>query len=238
MKTEGWITVSRDSYDYQIWLISQEVTELMSDRLGVDLSYEGQNLPAVLMLNFLEDPLWMELDAEYGTEQTKRTLATLKRARKLFARARAEVRNCPETAVEWWNNAAGQVRLLPRPTSHFIGESERFGAEGLEAMVEKLCDLYEGYIEHKPTRGKDRARRTALVLRAVFEVHTDIKPGKSSKYGAPSGAFSKLLDELFPLLGIKANFLTYTRYACELPDDDHTLCEVKKVLAGGPVKLT
>ena len=51
MNTDGWITVSRNSYFYQVWLISQDATELMSDRLGVDLSYEGQNLPAVLMLN-------------------------------------------------------------------------------------------------------------------------------------------------------------------------------------------
>ncbi len=238
MNTDGWVTVRRDSFDYHIWLISQKATEVMSDRLGVDLSYEGQNLAAALMLNYLEDPLWMELDAEYGTRQTERTLATLKRARKLFARARAEVRNCPETAVEWWNNAAGQVRRLPRPTSLLINQSERLGAEGLEAMVEKLCDLYEIYVEHKPLRGKDRARRTALVLRAVFEVHTDIKPGKSSKHGAPSGTFAKLLDELFPILGIKANFLTYTRYACELPNDHPTLVEVKNVLQDGPVKLT
>jgi hypothetical protein len=105
----------------------------------------------------------------------------------------------------------------------------------LEQVLHYLCMYHEGCIEEEKAagRGKVRAYRTAVALRAIFGVYADLEAKSGDWFSEPSGPFCTCLHGIYEIAKIDATFRYYATKAKDVPDDDEGLVWLKGQLLQG-----
>lgn len=132
--------------------------------------------------------------------------------------------------------AISYLSELPRPASMYVNKALRIGDVSLlPEVLDELCELYEAYAaEQGYESGNTRAYRTALVLRAVFETHSNFKVTAKNIDNVPNNEFCECLKDLFAVAGLDSKFYHFARRACNCPPTDAEFLEVKRLIETSP----
>ena len=212
------------------------VTETLSRHLEIEFEGSGQLVPAVLLFNpFVADHVfWIGSDTEYGKSRADDALGRLRRFERWLSKA--EFKDLPDgkqrKIIEGVTRLSGPLYFL------IVDEVRSLKTIRLRSAIRYLIEHLEACLAAQSGQGgKFRAFRTALALRAIFEVHSDLAITDGEKYGAPAGPFCKCLEEVFRLGRIEGGFRHYTRRAKEVSSDDPLLLGFIEELREAPFRV-
>jgi len=219
---------------YEPFLVT--VTETLSRHLEREFEGSGQFVPAVLLFNPLvaDHVFWIGSDAEYGKSRADDALARLVRFERWLSKT--DLQDLPQgkqrKVIEGVTRLSGPLYLL------IVDEVRSLETIRLRSAIRFLAEHFEASLAAQNGKGgKFRAFRTAVALRAIFEVHSDHAITEGDKYGAPTGSFCKCLEEVFGLGRIRGGFRHYTRKAKEVPPDDPLLLGFIEELLEAPFRV-
>ncbi len=220
------------NYDYLMYRARYEVTHCLERWLKVPLDYGQTFLPAAMMLNSYEGPVWMHSDQKQEIGDIRKVVKQAHTARKLakkavkFEHAKKQREADVELAC-----ALNLMKDLPPPVSLWIENSTcRTSSEWAE-LFDHIHSLFSEYIyERGGDSGHLRARTVAIVVRAAFEVHSEEGITLGITEQVPEGDYGKCVQEVFSWAGVPVNFYRYAREARNLTVDDPLLLKYVKVL--------
>ncbi|MEL6376179.1 MAG: hypothetical protein AAFQ04_03140 [Pseudomonadota bacterium] len=234
------LTIDRQSIlnfmsQYEPFLSS--VTDVLSKHL--DRQFEGSHeyVPATLLFNpFVADHVfWIGSSKEYGSRKADDALLRLKRFDRWLSNGRFE-----KMKKKKRKQIFDAVLLLSGPLYYLVLEAVRSAdpAQIRSAINFLIKHQEQCLVAQAGQGGKYRAFRTAVALRAIFEVYSDVPITDGEKYGAPSGVFCKCLEELFNIGRIEGGFRHYARKAKGCQADDPLLTSFKNELRAAPARVT
>lgn len=237
---EVWIDGRREKlprmvntgYDYLFYRAAYEITCCLEKWLNVSLDYDQTFLPALLMLNPLEGPVWMHPEQGQEIGDIRRVVRETRKALKLVRgsiglRNRGEL-DAADADVE---RALTRMRELPPPVATWIDNANCENSEEWLEFLEAIFDLFRQYAnERKGRSGHQRARTVALVVRALYDIHAEQPVTIGVTEGVPQGEFGKCIQEVFSWAGIPVNFYRYALEAWSLQRDNPQLCEYRNAL--------
>lgn len=219
---------------YEPFLLT--VTETLSRYLEREFEGSGQFVPAVLLFNPLvaDHVFWIGSDTEYGKSRADDALGRLRRFERWLSKT--DLLDLPEgkqrKVIEGVTRLSGPMYLL------IIDEVRSLETIRFRSAIRFLAEHLETSLAAQNGKGgKFRAFRTAVALRAIFEVHSDRAITEGDKYGAPTGPFCKCLEEVFRLGRIEGGFRYYTRRAKEVSSDDPLLLGFIEELREAPFRV-
>lgn len=225
--------------DYFIHRSAVEITACLEKWLKVPLDYNGTYIPALMMLNYYEGPIWMHPGQGQEIGPLRDVVKTIKRARRHLKQAKQLVlQGAHEEVEQEIQRALSPLKKLPPPVSIWIESSSARTVSEHDEFLKYLQVLHEGYILARNGKGGHRrARRVAIALRAIFEVHTDIEIKAGNTDRVPEGTYAKCLQEVLSWAGINVDFLQYAHEARKCPDNDETLLTLKHILKNPEIVL-
>ncbi|MBA85547.1 hypothetical protein ACSSNL_08385 [Thalassobius sp. S69A] len=220
------------NYDYIMYRAACEITHCLEKWLKAPMDYNQTFLPAALMLNQFEGPVWMHRDQGQEIGDIRKVIKETRRAKQLVKAAIHLEKTGEENAskVEL-DRALCRMKALPPPISLWI-ENAACGAP-LEWMglLDNIHSLFAEYAkERRGNSGHQRARTVAIIVRALFEIYSDKPISLGVTEQVPEGDFGKCLQEVFSRAGIPVNFYRYAREARALERDDYQLKKYLDVL--------
>lgn len=213
------------NYDYIMYRAAYEITHCLEKWLKVSLDYNQTFLPAALMLNPYEGPIWMHSDQGQEIGDIRKVIKQTGKAKKLAKEAiRLDCAGEKGASDVELARALYRMKELPPPVSLWIENAAcRTPSEWAE-LFEHIHVLFSEYVKERGgNSGHLRARTVAVVVRALFEVHSDERITLGITEQVPEGDFGKCLQEVFSRAGIPVNFYRYAREAQKLARDDHQL---------------
>ncbi len=211
---------NEDNFQFYLVRMLERITLCMEEHIGLDLDDDKRLLPALLLFNPIEDPLWSDLGSSDGIGFTEHARNTLKDAQELLVNYVELKSTDPERAKKVYEFAVETVSALPRPASTLLNPAIDEGPDKLATTVSHLIEFYtQGLIEARRWRGNARAKKLAVRLRAITEYYTDhpVRVGKDSRI--PSGAYVECLYSLFEVIGLQAHFFRYALFAKNIPSN-------------------
>ena len=219
------LRTAASNYDYVMYRAAYEITHCLEKWLKVPLDYDQTFLPAALMLNPYEGPVWMHLEQGQEIGDIRKVKNETQRAKKLIERAiqleRAGEQNASNADVD---RALFRMRNLPPPVSLWIENANCQTRSEWFELFGHIFTLFSEYAERrKGLSGHQRARTVAIVVRALYELHSDEAISVGVTEGVPEGRFGMCVQEVLSWAGIPVNFYRYAREAQKLARDDHQL---------------
>ncbi len=210
------------NYDYIMYRAAYEVTRCLEKWLKVPLDYNQTFLPAVLMLNQFEGPVWMHPDQGQEIGYIRKVIKETRRATQSVKEAihleQAGEENASKVELD---RALSRMQALPPPISLWIENAACGTPLEWAGLLEHIRALFSEYVkERRGNSGHQRARTVAIVVRALFEIHSDKPISLGITEQVPEGDFGKCLQEVFSRAGIPVNFYRYAREAQKLGRDD------------------
>lgn len=200
------------NFDFYYARMLERITACLESRLGLKLSDDERLLPAVLLFNKYDDPLWCDLGKGYGQGQTKKAIKALEKAREHLSRDRDGNDTCDADVLE---EAYEAVADLPRPASIWIDRANELGLDTFRGAIEYLHELYSIQLEEaRQWGGNARAKRLAIRLRAIIEYFTSYPVNVGHNPEVPHGIYVECLAEIYDVIGIQVHFYRYANYAC------------------------
>lgn len=213
------------NYDFIMYRAAYEITHCLEKWLKVPLDYDETFLPAALMLNYFEGPVWMHADQGQEIGDIRKVIRETRKAKKLITSAidleQHGDHGASETDLE---RALQRMGKLPFPVGFWIENAACDTLQRWSELLENIYMIYCGYAEKREGKsGHLRARTVATVVRALFEVHSDKPISLGITEQVPEGDYGKCLQEVFSRAGIPVNFYRYAREATKLPRNDPQL---------------
>lgn len=220
------------NYDYIMYRAAYEITHCLEKWLKVPLDYNETFLPAVLMLNPYEGPVWMHSDQGQEIGDIRTVIKQTRRAKKLIKEAiRLEYAGEKGASDNELARALRRMKGLPPPVSLWIENAACQTPLEWAELFEHIDVLFSEYVKERGgNSGHLRARTVAVMVRALFEVHSDERITLGVTEQVPEGDFGKCLQEVFSRAGIPVNFYRYAREAQKLARDDHQLNKYMYIL--------
>lgn len=229
------VTYGGDDLDFHHLCMLQAITACLETWLLGPFDYGGEYRAAALLFNPYEDPLFSNTGQCHGKGETRRVLHAFESARRLFTRAKKAEAKKPELAMRLREEIDRSFASLPRPASIYAVKLVDGGDETFLERIDQLCVLYQQYLVMlRKDEGNGRARRVAVRLRAIFEVHSkhEIKVGTRGKRQV-EGFFANCLVDVYQVLGIDADYYRYALEAQKWPADEEMFLECKRLLSEG-----
>jgi len=167
---------------YEPFLLT--VMETLSRHLEREFEGSGQFVPAVLLFNPLvaDHVFWIGSDTEYGKSRADDALVRLGRFERWLSKT--DLRDLPEGKQK--KVIEGVIRLSGPLYFLIVDEVRSLETIRLRSAIRFLAEYLEACLAAQNGKGgKFRAYRTAVALRAIFEVHSDRAITEGDKYGAP-----------------------------------------------------
>ncbi|WP_374292798.1 hypothetical protein [Paenirhodobacter enshiensis] len=213
------------NYDYVMYRAAYEITHCLEKWLKVPLDYNQTFLPAALMLNTFEGPVWMHPDQGQEIGDIRKVIREARKAKQSIKESiRLDDIGEQTASVTELERALCRMKELPPPTSIWIENAACKTPKEWLSLLEHIHTIFSEYAkERKGKSGHQRARTVAIVVRALFEVHADKPISLGITAQVPEGDFGKCLQEVFSWAGIPVNFYRYAREARKLARDDTQL---------------
>lgn len=213
------------NHDYIMYRAACEITSCLEKWLKVPLDYQETYLPAALMLNPYEGPVWMHSDQGQEIGDIRKVIRQTRKAKTLVKQAvRLEHAGAKDASDVELARALCLMKKLPPPVSLWIDNAACESPLEWADLLGLIDDLFSEYAKEREGKsGHQRARTVAIVVRAIFEVHSDEPTTLGVTEQVPEGDFGKCVQEIFSRAGIPANFYRYAREAQKLARDDHQL---------------
>ncbi|GGO59443.1 hypothetical protein [Roseovarius pacificus] len=213
------------NYDYIMYRAAYEITHCLEKWLKVPLDYNETFLPAVLMLNPYAGPVWMHSDQGQEIGDIRTVIKQTRRAKKSVKESiRLEYAGEKGASDDELARALRRMKGLPPPVSLWIENAACQTHLEWAGLLDHIDVLFSEYAKERGgNSGHQRARTVAIVVRALFEVHSDERITLGITEQVPEGSFGKCLQEVFSWAGIPVNFYRYAREARQLARDDHQL---------------
>ncbi|MEM8974218.1 MAG: hypothetical protein AAGD43_19330 [Pseudomonadota bacterium] len=212
------------------------VTEILSKHLGRTFECGHEYVPAIVLFNPLvaDHVFWIGTDKEYGKSKADDALQRLKRFERWLSKT--DLHKLPDPKPR---RIVEGVTILSGPLYFFVIEALRsLDTIQIRSAIRFLIEHQEQCLTAQAKRGgKYRAFRTAVALRAVFEVYSDIPITQGDKFGAPTGPFCKCLEELYEIGRVEGGFRHYAREAKKLSSGDSLLVSLKNELLTTPARV-
>jgi len=203
---------NENSFDVYYCRMLERITACLDARLGLELPDDVRLLPAVLLFNQFDDPLWCDLGKGYGIGQTKQAIKALKEAKAILSSSEAGQFHDIQSAFE---KAYEAVVMLPRPASLWLDSAYEIGHENFSAMINHLLEYYDIHLEQaRQWGGNARAKRLAVRLRAITTSLTSHPVHVGDNPQVPNGVYVECLAELYEVIGIQVHFYRYASNAC------------------------
>lgn len=189
---------------------------------------------------------WENLGKEYGATRSKEALILLDEGREILQQI--QVDEGAGNAIE--ANARDRVLYRIKEASGPIWSHVKGIVYSDDIDIERILDLlfcyHQGCIEEElGSRGKFRAYRTAVALRAVFEVYStkaitagDYNVKSDTTTCMPSGDFCSCLEEIFSISKVDGGFRHFAKQAKDLAEDNELLCDLKSDLIQGALHIS
>lgn len=208
---------NEDNFQFYLVRMLERVTLCLEQHLGLELEAGKRLLPALLLFNPIDDPLWSDLGTNDGIGFTESARSTLKEARTYLAQCEQLRGTDPFSAAESYDAAVRTVADLPRPASTLLDRGIENGPEAFGQVVSELIEFYgQRLLDARTWRGNARAKRLAIRLRALTEHYTNLPINVGQDPEEPRGSFVECLDDLFKVVGLDVHFYRYARLACGL----------------------
>lgn len=213
------------NHDYIMYRTAREITSCLEKWLKVPLDYQETYLPAALMLNPYEGPVWMHSDQGQEIGDIRKVIKQTRTARKLVKQAvRLEHVGANDASDAELARALRRMKELPSPVSLWVENAACKSPTEWADLLELIDVLFSEYAKEREGKsGHQRARTVASVVRAIFEVHSDEPITLGVTEQVPEGDFGKCVQEIFSRAGIPVNFYRYAREAQKRARDDHQL---------------
>lgn len=224
-KKQPSLRTCASNYDYIMYRAAYEITHCLEKWLKVPLDYGQTFLPAAMMLNPYEGPVWMHPGQGQEIGEIRKVVKETRKAKQLVKEAiRLEhIGNYSASAIEL-DRALCHMKELPPPVSLWISNATYKTPAEWSGLLEHIYVIFSEYAYQRRGRsGHQRARTIAIVVRALFEIHSDKPISLGVTERVPQGDFGKCLQEVFSRAGVPVDFYRYAREARKLPRNDHQL---------------
>lgn len=226
------LRTSASNHDYIMYRAAYEITGCLEKWLKVPLDYNQTFLPAILMLNPFDGPVWMHIDQGQEIGDIRNVVKETRKAKQLVKEAiQLELIGEQEASITELDRALHRMKALPPPVNLWIENAACKTAQEWIGLLEHIHILFSEYVrDRKGSSGHQRARTIAIVVRALFEVHSEKPISLGVVEQVPQGDFGKCVQEVFSWAGIPVDFYRYAREARKLQRDDHRLTKYIDVL--------
>ncbi|MEP1963239.1 hypothetical protein [Tateyamaria sp.] len=232
-----------EPFEQKMFRVWTEVNEVLNRHLGTNFSKLEDFIPAAILYNPFDatGPIWGDVGKAYGAKRIREAIGLLSESAVILEGEVSLQKD--ESSCE---SGVRALRLVEEYTGpiwwqlrEFVTCDDRLLLEAINVLIEHFDDCLSN---PERSKGNYQAFRIAAALRAIFEVHTDLKVTSGDKgYSTvdgwadfASGPFCKCLKDLYCLIGVKAGYRHFATEAKKLTDDHMLLQSYKYDLIRAP----